>query len=301
MKKYFVKTALRLRIAPEIKIDNIITVLPQGSIVDFVENASQSGWFKVMAVIGNKDLIGYVNSSFLDNIAEGTPDVSTKIQPVHLTLKSGTLGGFRNLENGRAYPLNEVNMPRRTTEADISKKIVQIYSIINFLDVEKSHRYLPGIGVTYCNIYAYDFAYLANTYLPRVWWTGKAISELSKGNQVEVKYGVTVDELNANSLFDWFSSFGDDFGWERFYDIDTFQSEVNQGSVGIIVAQRKDLSRSGHIVGVIPETNENNALRVNGKVTQLLQTQAGVKNKKIFTGQWFLSDNFRSFGFWLHK
>lgn len=299
MNTYSVNTSLRLRSAPEIKNDNIITVLPAGTVVKEIGSSPVSGWIQVEVAIKVAQLRGFVSTSYITKVNDAAPPpvTSDKIEAVHLPTTNS--GGKRSSANGRAYPLKEINMPTRDINADEATKISQIAKIIEFLDVEHSIRYLPGSGVTYCNIYAFDFFNLSSVYMPRVWWTGKALSELAKGKKQEIRYGDTVGELNANSLYNWFNDFGDDFGWTRVYDLDYLQAEVNKGKVGVIVGQRKILSRSGHITAVVPE-NTNKAIRVNGKVTQVLQSQAGVKNKKYFTGNWYLSANFRAFGFWLH-
>lgn len=288
---------LRLRSTPEILPANIITTLPAGTAVN--ETGETSGeWVKVTVQLGQKQLSGYVSKAYL--MPEVNQPVIGTITQVDLPLH-GNSGGSRSSAEYRAYPLHESNMPERNEDADSQSKISQIYKILDYLDVQQSARYKPGKGVTYCNIYAYDFATLAKTYIPRVWWTKGAINKLSKGVAQQVKYGDTVEELNANSLFDWFRDFGSDFGWERIFDLNHLQSEVNTGKVGAIVGQRTVLSRSGHIDIVIPEKDEFSAIRSNGKVIAPLQSQAGVVNKKIFTSQWFLSANFRQYGFWLHS
>lgn len=288
---------LRLRSTPEILPANIITTLPAGTLVSETEEMN-AGWVKVNVHLSGKDLTGYVSKAYLAPDTEH-PVLGTIAQvdlPVH-----GTNAGSRSSADYRAYPLHEANMPGRDETADSQTKIGQIYKILDYLDVPHSLRYKPGNGVTYCNIYAYDFATLSKTYIPRVWWTSRAIMQLSKGIPQQIRYGDTVEELNANSLFDWFRDFGNDFGWTRIFDVNQLQAEVNTGKIGAIVGQRTILSRSGHIDIVIPEYESFSALRSNGKVAAPLQSQAGVVNKKIFTSQWFLSANFRQYGFWLHS
>jgi hypothetical protein len=298
MTQYKVKTALRLRSAALIDPGNILAVLPQDTLVAEADVFHPDGWLFVKTTLSGRELTGYVSSAFVAAVTTATPStVADKVQEVHLkTIQPIS----RSHTGGRSFPLNEPGMPRRDAVTE-SARVAQLWRIIDFLQVETSPRYLPANGQTFCNIYAYDYCYLAQTYLPRVWWSGKALTQLAKGETVPVAYGDTVNELNANSLYNWFNSFGDDFGWKRVFDLDELQSAVNKGKVGIIAAQRTNLSRSGHILAVIPENATSQALRTNGKVTQVLQSQAGAKNKKAFTSQWYLSVNFRGFGCWLHE
>ena len=117
-----------------------------------------------------------------------------------------------------------------------------------------------------------------------------------------VRYGESVRELNANSLHDWFEDFGDRFGWRRAADLDQTQQAANAGGVGIIVAQRTDLNRSGHIVIVVPEIASASAKRVNDRVQLPLQSQAGATNSCCACGttRWWAGQQFRSFGLWIH-
>jgi hypothetical protein len=179
-----------------------------------------------------------------------------------------------------------------------------VYKIADFLDVANSARYQPTPESTYCNIYAYDFCYLAQAYLPRVWWMSKTLMEFARtpGYNPKPAYGKNVAELNANALYDWLDEWGDDFGWMRTFDLTDLQGKVNEGRVGIVCARRRDLTRSGHITCVLPEANGLNARRDGAKVTAPLQSQAGVKNKKFFAEDWWvrLAQEYSNFGYWYH-
>ncbi|HEU4552832.1 MAG TPA: hypothetical protein VFS25_08360 [Chitinophaga sp.] len=298
MTQYRVKTALRLRSAAAIEPGNIIAVLPQDTLVTETTGPQAMGWVFVNTTLSGRQLQGFVSSAYLDAVAPDLPDITAAaVQEVHMQTAQSI---SRSRTSGRSYPLNEPNMPMRTG-TDALTKANQLWQIINFLDVVKSPRYLPANKQTFCNIYAYDYCYLAKAYLPRVWWSGKALTRLAKGETVPVTYGDTINEITANGLYNWFNDFGDDFGWQRMFDLTAFQEEVNKGKVGIIVAQRTVLSLSGHIVAVIPEDAANKAIRVGGQVTMVLQSQAGAKNKRAVTSQWYLSSKFRGFGCWLHE
>ena len=301
MPQYKVTTALRLRSSAGVEPNNIKTVLPPDTIVTDAGPSGVTGWLHVTANVHNTPLDGYVSWAYVVEVdaAAAADAVSNSITPVNLSTSQSIT---RNQVNGRAFPLNEQNMPERGPAALPEARVAQLWQIMDFLDVEHSARYQPTSSQTFCNIYAYDYCCRANAYLPRVWWSGKALTQLSQPNapSVPIKYGDTVNELTANSLYDWFHDFGDDFGWQRMLDMDAFQEGVNQGQVGIIVAKRAIVSRSGHIVAVIPESGAHQAERSGGRVTGLLQSQAGAKNKKAFTSTWYLSANFSGFSWWLH-
>ena len=63
--------------------------------------------------------------------------------------------------------------------------------------------------------------------------------------------------MRANDLFRWLRDFGPRFGWRQTGTPTKLQTEVNQGAIGLIVARRKEDGRSGHIVMVVPETDES--------------------------------------------
>jgi hypothetical protein len=106
--------------------------------------------------------------------------------------------------------------------------------------------------------------------------------------------------MNANALHDWLEDHGTDFGWVRRFDLNALQEAVNEGDVGVICAQRKDLNRPGHISVVVPETKDHVAFRRGGDVLRPLQSQAGSRNAKYATGtySWWLGEQFDKFGFW---
>lgn len=140
---------------------------------------------------------------------------------------------------GRAYPLGEAGRPARAG-GDAASLAASVSAIVDYLDVATppicatSRRAAPP----YCNIYATDLAYLCGVYLPRVWWTDRALLQLREGAQVAVEYGRTVRELNANSLYDWLEDHGPAFGWRREVELTALQAAANAGQVCVIVARR---------------------------------------------------------------
>lgn len=186
----------------------------------------------------------------------------------------------RGSDHGKAYPLNEKDMPKSNGTPESCGKI------IDYLDVEKSARYKRTHRSTFCNIYAHDYAALMGAYVPRVWWVDSVLKSKSFGL---VKYGHTVRELNANSLAEWFKEYGSQFGWRKLDRISEIVGEANKGKCVILVAANKTKSRSGHIVAAVPETDEHKAMGARGTYIYPLQSQAGGTNRKYFASSWWKS------------
>jgi hypothetical protein len=296
-----IATSLNLRSEPRATPTNRIAVLPNGQMVE-KEAEAAAGWWKITTVLGGARLEGYVAREYLaeERRAPEAP-VRSGITPVHLKENQRTV--TRDVTTGRAFPLGEADRPKRSSTAAAGKRVEQLRAIIDWLDVERKARYSPTTNATYCNIYAYDYCYLSGVYLPRVWWTARAISDLSAGRSVPVQYDSTVREVNANSLYNWLQDYGAEFGWRRTASPDEVQDAANQGKVAVICAQRVDLNRSGHIAAIAPETPpKHSAARKSGKVNLPLQSQAGVRNSCLSCGttRWWADAKFRAFGFWIH-
>lgn len=218
------------------------------------------------------------------------------ISSVHLA--ENFPGARRDSAAGRAYPLGETDRPSRNpgNSADLGP-------IVRYLDVEHSARYQPTPTSTFCNIYACDYCYLAGAYLPRVWWTDAALKRLRADETVEPKYGETVVELNANSLYAWLRDFGPSFGWRPRASVDELQAAANQGQVAVICARRKLLSDAGHIAVVVPESTPPLIAERDGAFIRLpLQSQAGRRNFCFSCGhgRWWEGAQFQAYGFWTH-
>ena len=201
----------------------------------------------------------------------------------------------------RAFALNELDQPTRTA-ATAEKNLQLIHGIIDWLDVEDSSRYQKSNSSSYCNIYAHDYSYLCQAYIPRVWWDDKSITSIHSGQPIKPKYGENVYELNANALHQWFVKFAAVFGWRSTDNLNELQESANNGKVCIIVARRKNLKRSGHITAVVPETNVFLANREHGQVVNPVESQAGSRNHQYVTkqNQWWAKEKFQSSGFWIH-
>lgn len=280
---------LNLRSTPNSNTNtNRLAILPNGHAVEDLDR-SHSPWWRVRTLVGGAAAEGFVHSTFLAP-AGGAPAVeaASGVRAVHLGEHASA---SPNSASARAWALP--GGPRRPAATPAQ--------ILDFLDVERGARYRPTPSATYCNIYAYDFAYLSGVYLPRVWWNGPALERLARGETVEVRYGVTVFEQNANALYSWLIDYGPRFGWTRILDLDDMQRRVNAGATGMICAQRSDLNRSGHIAAVVPESGAFSAARTGGRVVRPLQSQAGATNHKYTSGPraWWLGAEFRAFGFFV--
>lgn len=218
------------------------------------------------------------------------------IPAAHLALNSAS--AKRALTTGRPYPLSEADRPGRALGTP-----AELEAIVRYLDVEKSPRYKRTDSQTFCNIYACDYCYLAGVYLPRVWWTPRALADLDAAKPVAAKYAETVMELNANALYTWLRDFGPAFGWTKVNSLDNLQEAANSGRIGVICAQRNPLSKSGHIAVVVPESAPPSVAQQGADgVTVPLQSQAG-RNNYCFScvpGRWWESLQFQAFGFWTH-
>jgi hypothetical protein len=168
-------------------------------------------------------------------------------------------------------PLGESGQPRRTS-ADGVDQVSELRAIITWLDVPHKARYQAHSGATYCNIYAYDYCYLAGVYLPRVWWTDAALEKLQSGEQVAVS-DATTEEKTANQLLSWVQKYDPLYGWVHTASLTELQEKANSGAVALICAKRK-AGHHGHIVAVVPESNAFHAIRDAGRVTRPLQSQA---------------------------
>jgi predicted chitinase len=301
---------LNLRRLPVVSPSTRIGTLIHKTEIMMIPDSRVNGWVKVRAVQNGQVLEGFVASRYLAKIPRKPPATAPppipkedfQIQPVHLSENRRDITRLR--DGGRAYPIGEAGRPRRTG-TKIGTKVRKLIEIINYLNSEKiiHKRCWPKGRTTYCNIYAYDYCYLARVYLPRVWWTARALNQIRDGQEVPVKYGDSIRELNANMLHDWLEDYGLIFGWKRVVNLDVLQAAANNGEVCIIVARRKDLNRSGHITAVVPEHDNFYAARnPSGEVLRPVESQAGVKNYRFVTKakSWWLDARYESFGFWRH-
>ncbi len=300
MATYLVNTGmLNVRHTPDSRDDtNIVHRISWHTLVERI-SSSIADWWEIRFLAGSNTVQGYVRAKYLI-LADNSPSSEFQVAAVDFPPNPQA-----NLDSKRMMyrPMGDSSIPRRDLGSPDSKK-VSIGNLIDKLNVSKSMRYARTPAYTFCNIYAYDFCHFCGTYLPRVWWSGKSLEQLAKGQSVEVLYGITVFEQNANALHNWLLDWGAQFGWMSINDVDTLQHKINaEGGVGIICARRTDLKRSGHITVVVPETAMQKAYRENGKVKYPLQSQAGAFNFNYFSREksaWWLGSQFSSFVFFYH-
>lgn len=309
------ETPLRLRQEPKIDADNptanVIAQLPDGHLVRAVTNTKVNGFLEVETSMLGAHHHGFASARYLklvpdvDTVPVVTPapaPPSSGIVTVYMPRKPNTV--TKRTELAGPHSLNEPRQPgRKGTTADEIR--AELAAIIEWLAVDKETylRYQPRTKLTFCNIYAHDYCYLSGVYLPRVWWTPGAIEPLAQGQSVQPLYGKTIDEQRANDLFRWLRDFGPRFGWRQTGTLSKLQLEVNQGAIGLIVARRKEDGLSGHIVAVVPETEDHRARRNSaGEVIAPLQSQAGATNFRYSTGKldWWKDERFAESALWLH-
>lgn len=301
----FVVVALHLNLRTEADPTkrNVIATLPQGTLVEKVGGSGLAGWIEVETTVAGNRIRGFLNSAHLGPAGTSFPMAHS----VGGALPAADLGSKpsekRSVTGTRAYSIGEPGKPGKPSSHPAGK-VAGILRIIDWLDVGKSShlRWQGGGGKTYCNIYVYDVCDTAGVYIPRVWWKSRAITDLLAGKTVVAKYGETVDEMRANYIFNWLVEYGDDFGWERVFDVDALQTQANAGRIGMICAQRADMEKPGHIQIIAPEHGDQAAKRVGGKVTQPLQSNAGATNFTYgFLGStWWQGAQFKQHGFWVH-
>jgi hypothetical protein len=307
-------STLRLRSYPAVsspRTANVIAELPDGHKVRAITGTRIRGFIEVETSLNGALFRGFASAKFLRpaaadaEVAVLTPAATapeTGIVAVYMPRTAGLV--TRRTGIAGAHSLNEPGQPGRAG-ATANELRTELAAIIEWLAVDKTahKRYQPRQGLTFCNIYAHDYCHLAGVYLPRVWWTQKAIADLAQGIAVEPLYEDTISEQSANNLFRWLRDFGVRFGWRQAATLSELQQEANQGAIGLIVARRREDGRSGHIVMVVPETNERRARRnTAGEVIAPLQSQAGVSNFRYGTGRrnWWKGEQFAESSFWLH-
>jgi hypothetical protein len=153
---------LRLRSEPN---GSIMMTLPEGQLVDKLEEIDAT-WWRVRVSRNGTPMEGFVAARFLVRAGDfHGPDPAHGITAVHLREHRPEV--TRDSVNFRAFPLGEPAMPGRTA-GTAPERAAQLSAIIDFLDVENRRRYAPAEKATFCNIYVYDYCYLAGIYIPRV-------------------------------------------------------------------------------------------------------------------------------------
>jgi hypothetical protein len=301
---------LFLRHVPTTQDNLPIARMREGQRVHLLGDAA-TPWKRVRASIGGADVIGFASGRFLapvagDPLLQAPPALAGPAIPaVHF--RPGNAMSRRDSTAGRASPLGEAGSPAITPGAPAAQRVTEIDALLAWLGVEHSARWQPADGLTFCNVYAADFCFLAGAYLPRTWWKDKALMAIALGQTPAVVYDETIREMRADDLLAWLSDFGPPFGWQRVFDATALQAAANAGGVGLICADRDAAGRPGHITVVLPETAAMPAVRdVDGHVLLPVQTQAGAFNSARFTtpasglAAWWQDHKFRDRGFFVH-
>jgi hypothetical protein len=279
---------LFLRKDPRKEAGNERAVLPEGCDVELHERSGK--WCRVSGTLDGVAFEGWVSGAYLAPATSVSFASASRLVPVHWRENNP---GSTRASPASASPLGEAGMPRNAPHG-----VSGLNTLIDWLQVDQSRRYRPGGGKTYCNIYAYDVAYASGVYLPRVWWTDKAIAALEAGQSVAAQYDATVREMNANAIHNWLIDYGARFGWKRTLSLTDLQDCANRGGIATICGRRKDLARSGHIVIIAPETASVKARRDgSGRVTMPVQSQAGSVNfpRRTPAAPWWADARFSSF------
>ncbi len=295
MKTHVRTDELNLRAGPSLQAP-ILAVLQKGQEVELTGAPRANGFVAVRVELAGQTTQGHVWTAFLEGLPIGpaTP-AAVSPQPVHLKPPSPIR---RSDSTGHAYPLFEPDQPAGRGDTVEASDLIEL---LRWLRVQEHQRYQPKGSTTYCNVYAYDYCYLANVYLPRVWWLPPSLRAFERGEQVPVDYPATVGELSANMLFRWLDGWSAQFGWARATSLDELQDAANAGEVAVICGRRDQDSAPGHISIVAPETNDLRAKREAERVSLPVQSQAGATLLEYGLGDaWWTGKQFAEIGFWRH-
>lgn len=284
-------------------------VIPARHVVRALDRRTTRGFREVETVLAGAYLRGFIDTRHLQpetgRDSSAGPDDSAALRP-HVPAAyapSRTAGLTRRTQSADAHSLNEPGQPGRTATTP-SGLCAELAAIIAWLDVEDSThiRYRPRDGLTFCNVYAHDYCHLSGVYLPRVWWTSRALVDIARGLRVEPSLSSTLEEVRANGLFAWLRDFGAGFGWRQTGTLTKLQQHANQGGVALIVARRNEEGKPGHIAFVVPEDDRYAARRdASGEVTQPVQSQAGATNYRYAVRPaWWTNALFAESAFWIH-
>lgn len=289
---------------------NVVGELPDGHPVRALPGNILGDYRGVETSLNGALLRGYAATQYLvrdetlRDISVQGPLASPFVPAVLMPVRGNSV--TRRTDPADAHSLNEPNQPGRAgTEVETLRR--ELATIIRWLAVDNPRhlRYASRPGLTFCNIYAHDYCYLAGVYLPRVWWDPPALLAMQRGERVEPLIGATIHEVRANELFRWLRDFGLQYGWRQTGTLTKLQIAADQGGVGLIIARRKNNDRSGHVVLVVPETDDGigRAKRnEDGDVIAPLQSQAGAHNFQYAAPSqvWWNGEQFAEFAFWVH-
>lgn len=298
-------TELFLRHVPSTQGNVPILRLHEGQEVRVLGDAAPP-FKRVRVSMQGADVIGYASGRYLAPVVAAPPAPPPPVfTPLAVHYREGEPQSNRDSIGRRAQPLGEPGQPRRDGVASPAQRVAQLNAIVDWLDVEHSARYARTPQSTFCNIYAADFCYLADAYLPRTWWKESTLASMAAGMvPPSPLYDQTIRELRADDLLAWLQEYGARYGWRAVFDATALQQAANAGGVGIICADRATDGRPGHITVVVPETAAAKAQRdADGFISMPVQSQAGASNIARFVGStawWQDIVLFRDRGFFVH-
>ena len=302
---------LNLRRTPEVSATNLIASLAQGTPVEAIDATASNGWIGVRVRLNGVLRQGFVSAKFLEPLprARGRALAPSEVAPVSVAIPPAYLPQERRdvtraHAGARAYPLGEAGRPKLTAKTPESRA-KQLLAMIAWLDCEdpQHQRYQARAGASDALTYTADCAYLAGAYLPQVWWTSAALTQMAQGQMVEVNYDRSVRELGVNALYDWFNDQGTGFGWHQEIDLISVQEAANAGEVCLIVTCNRDPNRPGQVSLVVPEHPGCMARRdASGDVLRPVESQASGKNRRFAVprGAWWLGNRYDGHAFWRH-
>lgn len=171
--------------------------------------------------------------------------------------------------------------------------IENLVSLIDWMDIERSKRWLPytdenGKLRTFCDEASEDFldqlfGPYKLPYAASVWWTPQSLELIRLGDCPKILWPTTVKSNGARGLHDWLHDWSETYGWQVFESEEDFYTWLNTEGprVGVI-------STPTHVSVALPD-KVNPTIKPKDFVP--LQTQAGGTNKKYFrSNSWYIKN-----------
>lgn len=231
--------------------------------------------------------------------------------------------GTRTNRKGYTMPMAEQPMVAASSMFDAARRRVQpiawnvekIRGVLDWFNVERNLRYLKNErGGTYCDQYGSDLVFgLTGIWVPQLRWKpgmeelGENDDPFDADSSAKAVYGTNTIELGANAIAEYMDKMSGagtvpvPNPYSRIYRTDRLAqngqerlaveaavvSEVNRLGTVALVAARNVKGGAGHISVVVP-----NAVLPSAASNQIVQSQAGGTNKKLFVRRWWDSSTF---------
>lgn len=128
--------------------------------------------------------------------------------------------------------------PLSVTSREGSRSAASTINVIRQFQVASNPRYTPRNGVTFCNIFVWDFTRAMGCEIPH--WVGPL------GLPVPVGKG---SELSANATVQWIATTGPSQGWQRVTEL-TARARAAQGYPTVVLWP--NVGGIGHVAVVYP-------------------------------------------------